>query len=72
MSVQVKKITEMIEMLPEKEQELVYDLVKMIVLAWDSEFTKMTPAESEEFEEAKSSGHVDENDIDWEHLEKYE
>lgn len=72
MSVQVKKITEMLEMLPEKELNLAFELVKRIVLAWDNDYTKMTPSEARAFEEAKNSGYVDEDDIDWDHLEKYE
>jgi hypothetical protein len=71
MTAQVKEITEMLEMLPEREQNLAFELVKRIVLAWDSDYTKMTPKEAREYEEAKNSGFIDADEIDWDNLEKY-
>lgn len=65
------QIAEMIDMLPEKEQDLACEMVKRIVLAWDPDFTKVTDAEAKELEEAEKSGYVDEKDIDWDNLEKY-
>ena len=71
MTAQVKEIAEMLDMLPEKEQNLAFELVKRIVLAWDSDYIRTTPAEAKEIEEAKNSGYLDEDEIDWNHLEKY-
>ena len=71
MSAQVKEIAEMLEMLPEQEQNLAFELIKRLVLAWDADYTKMTPTEAIEYEEAKKSGFIDESEIDWNHLDKY-
>ena len=37
----------LMDMLPEKEQHLAYELMKRMVLAWDPDFTKLTQAEAE-------------------------
>lgn len=37
----------MIDMLPEQEQKLAFEFIKRMVLAWDSDFTKLTPIERE-------------------------
>jgi mRNA-degrading endonuclease RelE of RelBE toxin-antitoxin system len=46
------KIATMIDMLPEQEQLLAFELIKRMVLAWDSDFTKLTPAERERLEKS--------------------
>lgn len=46
------KIANMIDMLTEREQLLAFELIKRMVLAWDSDFTKLTPAERERLEKA--------------------
>lgn len=45
MSAVSKQIIDMLDMLPESEQELAFEMIKRIVLAWDSDFTKLTPLE---------------------------
>ena len=52
MSPITKQITEMIDMLPEQEQSLACELIKRLVLAWDPDYTKVTPMEAEAMEEA--------------------
>jgi hypothetical protein len=47
MSPVTKQIIEMIDMLPEQEQKLAFEFIKRMVLAWDSDFTKLTPIERE-------------------------
>jgi len=47
-----KQITDMIDMLPEQEQSLAFELVKRLVLAWDPDYTKVTPVEAEAIEQA--------------------
>ena len=42
----------MVDMLPKREQLLAFELIKRMVLAWDSDFTKLTPAERERLEKA--------------------
>ncbi|HZJ85401.1 MAG TPA: hypothetical protein VFD02_07685 [Syntrophomonadaceae bacterium] len=46
------EIATMIDMLPEQEQLLAFEVVKRMVLAWDSDFTKLTPKERERLEKA--------------------
>lgn len=46
------EIATMIDMLPEQEQLLAFELIKRMVLAWDSDFTKLTPTERERLEKA--------------------
>lgn len=71
MSTQVQKIAEMLDMLPEAEQNLALEFMKRIVLAWDPDFTKLTPTEAAELKEAENGDYIDESDIDWDDLEKY-
>lgn len=42
MSAISKQIIDMIDMLPEQEQQLAFEFIKRMVLAWDSDFTKLT------------------------------
>ena len=44
--------------------------IKKLILAWDPDFTKVTPAEAKEIEEAEKSGFVDSDDIDWDNIGK--
>lgn len=44
------EIATMVDMLPEQEQILAFELIKRMVLAWDSDFTKLTPMERERLE----------------------
>ena len=46
MAPKVQEIARMIDMLPEQEQELAFELVKRMVLAWDPDFTRVTPDEA--------------------------
>lgn len=47
------------------------ELNEKLVLAWDSDFTKVTEAEREQIKRAEESGFVRAEDIDWDNLEKY-
>ena len=71
MSTLQMEINTMLELLPESEQELAYEFIKRLVLAWDSDFTKVTPREREQIDLAECSGFVDDSDIDWDNLNKY-
>ena len=42
------------------------------VLAWDPDFTKVTPEEAAHIKEAEESGFVSENEIDWDNLSQYQ
>ena len=66
MSNKVQQIAEMIDMLPEQEQEFAYELIKKLVLAWDPDFTKLTPDERKALEQAEADPEfISINDIDW-------
>lgn len=71
MSEKTKLISEMIDILPDEEQNLAFEFIKRLVLAWDSDYTKVTPAERIKINDAENSGFIDENDIDWDNLDKY-
>ena len=64
-----KQIIDMIDMLPESEQELAFEMIKRMVLAWDSDFTKLTPLERERLiqseKEIANGETVNHLDIDW-------
>jgi len=59
----------MLEMLPESELELVNEFIKRIVLAWDPDYTKLTPSERERLEEAErnieNGEYMDDEEINW-------
>lgn len=70
MSEKTKEIMQLMDILPEKEQELIGEMVKRVVLAWDPDFTKVTPAEAERIklaeDEFQRGETFSESDINWE------
>ncbi len=46
MSTAAQQIIDMLNMLPKQEQEFAYEMLKRIILAWDPDFTKLTPDEA--------------------------
>lgn len=71
MSSEAKEIAKMVDMLPEGEQRLAREFIKRLLLAWDPDFSKVTEEEAEQIKAAEESGFVPEEEIDWDHLEKY-
>ena len=71
MSEKTMQIIQMIDMLPDSDKELAYELIKKLVLAWDSDFTKTTEQERKEIEAAEKGGFVDESPIDWDNLSAF-
>ena len=69
MSAKAMEISRMVDMLPEEEQELAYEFVKRIVLAWDPDFTKVTPAERQQLDddekEFQNGEYFTSEQIDW-------
>ena len=69
MSIITEQKTELVDILPEKEQSLVFELVKRLVLAWDPDYTKTTPAEAAvhtaAMEDYRRGEYVRHEDIDW-------
>jgi len=64
-----QQIAGMVELLPESDQNLAFELVKKLVLAWDPDYTKVTPAEKEAIEAAmreyEAGETVSHEDINW-------
>ncbi len=54
MSELAQKTATMLDMLPADEQRLAYEMLKRIVLAWDPDFTKVTPGEAATLNEAEA------------------
>lgn len=66
MSDRTIQIAEMIEMLPDTDKDLAYELIKKLVLAWDPDYTKLTPSERKRLEEVEEDPEfVSIDDIDW-------
>lgn len=66
MSTATKEIIDLMEILPESEQNFALEFVKKLVLAWDPDFTKLTPAERKELDEAMADRETIPHDaIDW-------
>jgi hypothetical protein len=65
----VRESVEMLEMLPEQEQQLAGEIIKRLVLAWDPDFAKLTPEERRRLEAAEqridSGEYVKGSDIVW-------
>ena len=45
MSTKTAEIAKMIDMLPDSDKELAYELIRKLVLAWDPDYTKVTEQE---------------------------
>ena len=45
-------------------------LIKKLILAWDPDFTKLTPEEAERVRAVETSGFIDDGDIDWDEIGK--
>jgi hypothetical protein len=58
----------LVDMLPENDQRFAYEIIKKLVLAWDPDFTKVTPAEAEAIKAAEESGFVSDSEIDWDKI----
>ena len=65
MSERTLQMAEMLEMLPENDQNLAFEIIRKLVLAWDPDFTKVTPADRQRIAKAENSGFVSDSEIDW-------
>ena len=69
MTALAKQVAEMMEMLPEDEQKFAAEMMRKLVIAWDPDFTKLTPKEEEELKQAREEyargEYVRHEDIDW-------
>lgn len=53
MNATVKKATNLMEILPESEQNFALEFIKKLVVAWDPDYTKLTPSEQKAIQEAE-------------------
>ena len=53
MKIEYAKTASLLDMLPESDQTLAYEIIKKLVLAWDPYFTKLTPDERKRLELAE-------------------
>lgn len=53
MSTVTKQAIDLMELLPEKDQNFALEFIKKLVIAWDPDYTKVTPAERAELERAQ-------------------
>jgi hypothetical protein len=58
----------MLSLLPEEDQKFALEFIKKLVLAWDPDFTKVTPDEADSISTAENSGFVADEEIDWDNL----
>ena len=69
MSGTVKEAVSLMEVLPESEQYFALEFIKKLVLAWDPDYTKVTPAERKVLEEAEKdiekNGTISHDAINW-------
>ena len=69
MSEIAQKTAQMIDILPDEEEALAYELIKRMVLAWDPDFVKVTDAEAERIEaaarEIDRGEFISHDEIDW-------
>ena len=65
----IQESVKMLERLPESEQEFASQFIKRLVLAWDPDFTKLTPEERKRLEAAEQridrGEYVKDSDIEW-------
>ena len=69
MGITAQQVADLVDMLPNDDQQLALELVKKLVLAWDPDYTKATPAEEEELKQTEErfekGEYTDFNDVDW-------
>ena len=69
MSEAVKEAVSLMEVLPESDQNFALEFIKKLVLAWDPDYTKVTPAERKALEEAEKdiaeNGTISHEAINW-------
>ncbi len=68
MSSIVMEAARLMDALPEADKVFAYEFIKKMVLAWDPDFTRVTPEEAKIIEAAEKSGYVDSDEIDWDSI----
>jgi len=69
MSAATKEALNLMEILPESDQNFALEFIKKLVLAWDPDYTKATPAERKALEDAEKdiaeNGTISHDAINW-------
>lgn len=69
MSAATREAINLMEILPESDQNFALEFIKKLVLAWDPDYTKVTPAERKALEEAEKdiaeNGTISHDAINW-------
>ena len=69
MSAATKEAINLMEILPESDQNFALEFIKKLVLAWDPDYTKVTPAERKALEDAEKdiveNGTISHDGINW-------
>lgn len=66
MSGAVQEAVNLLEVLPETEQNFALEFIKKLVLAWDADYTKLTPEERARLERAEQESEtVSHESINW-------
>ncbi len=69
MSAATKEAIDLMEILPESDQNFALEFIKKLVLAWDPDYTKVTLAERKELEDAEKdiaeNGTISHDAINW-------
>ena len=69
MSAITKEAINLMEILPESEQNFALEFIKKLVLAWDPDFTKLTLTEKKELDDAdveiRNGETVSHEEINW-------
>ena len=64
-----QQIATMVDMLPEEDQVLAFDIIKKLVLAWDPDYTRATPTEDAAMDQAlkemESGDYIPHDSIHW-------
>lgn len=69
MSATTKEAINLMEILPESDQNFALEFIKKLVLAWDPDYTKVTHAERKALEDAEKdiaeNGTISHDAINW-------
>lgn len=69
MSTVTKEVINLMEILPESDQNFALEFIKKLVIAWDPDYTKVTSAERTVLEEAEKdiaeNGTISHDAINW-------
>lgn len=64
-----QQIANMVDMLPESDQAFALEFIKKLVLAWDPDYTKVTPVEKVQLDRAAAEmatgDYLTEDAINW-------